>query len=415
MTHLPRRQRGITAVLVAVGLLALLAMAGLAFETGHLVLNKSRLQNTVDSAALAAAKVLDQTGSESQAAIAARSVFDLNAANHPELSRVMSGADTTVQFSNTLSPFVPGSAPANYVRVFADDFTMWTSFTAAVGMGELSTAATAVAGPSAPIGPGEACDLVPMMVCADMAAGAGGDWGYNGSNVTLLKIASNAPSPVGPGNFQLIELGGSGANIVRQNLAGGYDGCVNLDGTVTTKTGNNAGPTTQGLNTRFNDYQGGGMNAVDYPPDKIVTEPNPLLDVAADGVTVVLQGGGKKGGGGQPVTNVNQLSFSLAQYESRMQSGSYTNPSGKALRRIVALPIVDCRTMVNGHGTLPVVGIGCFFLLQKVIQRGNDNFVFGQFLEQCAAGGTPGPDAGPAGGPGVYKIVLHNDPASGDS
>lgn len=412
MTQMPPRQRGITAVLVVVGLLALLAMTGLALETGHLVLNKSRLQNTVDAAALAAAKVLDQTGSESQATAAARSVFDLNASDHPELSRVLTGADVTVQFSNTLSPFVPGSTSANYVRVFADEFTMWTSFTAAVGMGELSTAATAVAGPSAPIGPGEACDLVPMMVCADMTAGAAGDWGYSSSNVTLLKIASNAPSPVGPGNFQLIELGGSGANVVRQNLAGGYDGCIDLDGTVTTKTGNNAGPTAQGLNTRFGEYQGGGMNAVDFPPDKIVTEANPLLDVAADGVTVVLQGGR---GGGQPVTSIDQLSFSLAQYESRMESGSYTNASGKALRRVLAVPIVDCRNMVNGHGTLPVVGIGCFFLLQKVIQRGNDNFVFGQFMEQCGAGGTPGPDPGPIGGPSIYKIVLHNDPASGDS
>ena len=58
-----RQQRGIVAVLVTVGLLALLAMVGLALETGHLVLNKSRLQSTVDAAALAAAKVLDQTGS----------------------------------------------------------------------------------------------------------------------------------------------------------------------------------------------------------------------------------------------------------------------------------------------------------------------------------------------------------------
>lgn len=408
-----RQQRGITAVLVTVSLLGLLAMVGLALETGHLALNKSRLQNTVDAAALAAAKVLDKTGSQAQATVAARSVFDLNAANQPELSRVLSGADVTVQYSNTLSPFAPGSAPANYVRVFADDFTMWTSFTALVGIDQLSTAATAVAGPSAPIGPGEACDLVPMMVCADMAAGAAGDWGYSGDNVTLLKIASNAPSGVGPGNFQLIQLGGSGANVVRQNLAGGYDGCIDPDGTVTTKPGNNVGPTTQGLNTRFGEYQGGGMNPTDYPPDKITTEPSPGLDVASDGITVILRGGGR--GGGTPVTSINQLSYSYDNYQTNMAAGAFTNPSGKAKRRVVAVPIVDCTTMVNGQGTLPVAGLACFFLLQKAIQRGNDNFVFGEYIEQCAAGGTPGPDPGPVSGPGIYKIVLHNDPASPDS
>ena len=79
MARTPRQQRGIVAVLVAIGLLALLAMAGLAIDTGHLVLNKSRLQSTVDAAALAAAKVLDQTGSRAQATAAARGVFALNA------------------------------------------------------------------------------------------------------------------------------------------------------------------------------------------------------------------------------------------------------------------------------------------------------------------------------------------------
>lgn len=411
MKSMPRQQRGITAVLVAVGILALLVMVGLAIDTGHLVLNKSRLQSTVDAAALAAAKVLDQTGSETQATVAARSVFDLNAGDHAELQGELSGADITVQYSNALSPFTPGTTPANYVRVRADDFSMWTSFTALVGFDELSTGASAVAGPSAPI-TGEACDLVPMMVCADVGAGASGDWGYSTDAVTLLKIASNAPSPVGPGNFQLIELGGSGANVVRQNLAGGYDGCIGLSGTVTTKTGNNTGPTAQGLNTRFGEYQGGGMNQTSYPPDKITTEPNPLLDVDSDGTTVILQGGR---GGGTPVTSISQVSHDYADYTQAMLSPSFASLPGKAQRRVVALPIVNCATMVNGHGTLPVVGVGCFFLLQKVIQRGNDNFVFGQYIEQCAADGTPGPTVGPIGGPGIYKIVLHNDPASPDS
>ena len=59
MDGMRRHQRGIVVVLVVMGLLALFAMVGLAIDTGHLILNKSRLQATVDSAALAAAKVLD--------------------------------------------------------------------------------------------------------------------------------------------------------------------------------------------------------------------------------------------------------------------------------------------------------------------------------------------------------------------
>lgn len=409
MEQMRRHQRGIVAVMVVIGLLALLAMVGLALDTGHVMFNKSRLQATVDAAALAAARVLDSTGSEPQAAAAAASVFDLNAADHAELSRVLSGADITVQFSNTLNPFVPGTAPANYVRVFAADFTMWTGFASLVGIEETSTAATAIAGPSAPIGPGEACDLVPMMVCGDPAAGAAGNWGYAGDNVTLLKIASNAPSGIGPGNFQLIEIGGPGADVVRDNLAGGAETCVDPDSTVTTKPGNNAGPTAQGLNTRFGEYRGGGMNPTDFPPDLVTVAPNPGLDVAGDGLTVILQQSNN------PVTHIDQLDYSFNEYENQLRDGPYNFPSGVPRRRVMAVPIVDCATIVNGQGTLPVLDFGCFYLLQQVVQRGNDNYVFSEYIGQCAAGGAPGPVPGPEGGPGIYKIVLHDDPGSPDS
>ncbi len=413
MNAMGQRQRGIVAVMVAIALLALLAMVGMALESGHVILNKSRLQNTVDASALAAAKVLDLTGSETQATTAARSVFDLNAANQPELSRVMSGADITVLYSNTLSPFAPGSVPANYVRVIAQNFTMWTSFTSLVGINQTSTAASAVAGPSAPIGStegNEVCDLVPMMVCADISPGAPGEFGFTGDEVTLLKIGSNVQGPIGPGNFQLIELGAPGANVVRQNLAGGYDQCHVLDGTVTTKPGNNVGPTAQGLNTRFGQYQGGGMNSTDYPPDKVTTEPDPEVD--QDDGTVVFAGSG------DPVTHINDLDYSYNDYIDDLQNGPFNFPNGTPKRRVLAVPLVDCSTTVNGQGTLPIVAFGCFFLLQKVVQQGNENFVYAEYIGDCGADGTPGPMPNPnpeEEAPFVYKIVLHNDPLSPDS
>src|SRR5512137_2213654 len=121
MRPIQRQQRGIVAVLVAVALVALVAMVGLATDMGHVVLNKSRLQSTVDAAALAAAKVLDQTGSEEQATTAAHSVFGLNAADQPELLIWLVDSDITVQYSQLLNPFSPGTTPAHYVRVRADN------------------------------------------------------------------------------------------------------------------------------------------------------------------------------------------------------------------------------------------------------------------------------------------------------
>ncbi len=412
MDGIAARQRGIVAVVISIGLLALLAMVGLAFESGHVILNKSRLQNTVDAAALSAAKVLDRTGSETQATAAARAVFDFNAASHPELARVLSGSNLDLQYSNTLEPWAPGTVPANYVRVAAADFTMWTSFTSLVGITETSTAASAVAGPSAPVGfteGSEACDLVPMMVCADLSAGAQGDWGYTGDNVSLLKFAAPGSPNVGPGNFQLIRLGGPGANIVRQNLAGGFEQCVDTSGSIETQPGNEVGPVTQGLNTRFGRYQG-PVNATDYPPDKVTTDPNPDLAVANDDVTVILRGGA-------PVTSIDQVSFTYDDYVGRSATGPYDFANGKPQRRVVAVPFVDCSGNSTGQSSMPVVGLGCFFLLQPAEQQGNRNYVYSEYIGECGADGTPGPvpDPNPVGGPGIYKIVLHNDPLGRDS
>jgi Flp pilus assembly protein TadG len=417
MNPLGGRQKGVVAVLVAIGLLALLAMVGLALDSGHAMLNKSRLQNTVDASALAAAKMLDSTGSEADADTAARNIFNLNAANLPELSRVMNGADLTIQFSNTLNPWAPGSVPANYVRVIADDFTMWTSFTSLVGITETRMAASAVAGPSAPVGMtegNEACDLAPMLVCADTAAGAGNDWGYSRDDVSTLKLAAGDESDVGPGNFHLVRLGGPGANIVRTNLAGGYEQCLDPGENVETEPGVENGPVAQGLNTRFGQYQG-GMSQATYPPDTVTTATNPRLMLDSDGSTVIFRGGG-------PVNSVDDLNFNFDDYSSRQANGQFDFPNGVPLRRVLAVPFVDCTGFNPGQSTLPLVGLGCFFLLQPLQQGGpggggNDSNVFAQFIGECGAGGTPGPEPNPnpEENIGIYKIVLHNDPLSPDS
>jgi hypothetical protein len=100
-----------------------------------------------------------------------------------------------------------------------------------------------------------------------------------------------------------------------------------------------------------------------------------------------------------------------------LESGPFNFPSGVPNRRVLAVPFVDCSSTVNGHGTIPVVGFGCFYLLQQVVQKGNDNFVFAEYIGDCGAGGTPGPvpNPDPVANSGIYKIVLHNDPLSPDS
>ena len=426
MTRMRRNERGIVAVVVAIALLVLLLMAGFAIDIGHLALNKSRLQSTVDAAALAAAKVLDDTGSTAAADTAARATFDLNAAEHKELRDVLSGGDIIVQFSNTLNPFAPGTTPPEYVRVVARHFSMWTSFTVLIGFDEMNTRASAVAGPSAPIT--NPCDLFPVAVCADMTKGPP-FWGYvpygeDGNTVTILKLASPAAGTTfGPGNFQLIRLGGTGANVVRENMAGGA-ACVppGSMATVDPEPGNVVGAVAQGINTRFGQYVGAlGRGRAQYPPD-VITTPSPNTPLSSpDGTTVMY--------GSTPITGpsgvgISGVGYSRVNYLADLEANppNYTNPppdpnggggDGRFDRRVVTIPIVDCSNPVGGtSGTLPVKGFGAFFLLQPVVHGGgNDGWIFAQFLGEGEVSGAPGP----TGGIGPYKIVLHNDPDSPDS
>ena len=120
----PHRQRGAVIVLLAAAMVALLASAGLALDISHQLINKTRLQNTVDAAALAGAKVLDQTADTALAAAAVQTMFADNADDPGNFELNNAALTPTVQFSNTVSPFVPGTTPAMYVRVIANNFVM---------------------------------------------------------------------------------------------------------------------------------------------------------------------------------------------------------------------------------------------------------------------------------------------------
>lgn len=399
------RQRGVALPLVTVGLLAMLAVAGLALDASHALTNKTRMQNTVDAAALAAAKEYDQTGDIVNANAAAITLFGLNAdaAGNHEINQAYDAGEISIviQWSQTLNPFVStGVGP--YVRVIASGFDVDTSLSAVLGVLEIGVPASAVAGPSPTVN--TACNVAPLVACAldpedpDL-------FGFSPNQVEVLKSASGNDSEIGPGNFQLIRLGCPGGNCVRDNIAGGYDGCVSSGETVETEPGNTVGPTVQGLNTRFGDYSG-SMSPDQYPPDVITTEPNPGLtyesatdSVHQDGSTVTAQ----------------SLDYGWNQYSFDVNHGLLTNPppTGVYERRVLALPVARCTGEDNGQSTLEVVGFGCYFMLQRVVQKGTEAQIFGQFIEGCTLNGAPGP--APLSGPDPYVIQLYKDPDSGDS
>jgi len=407
-----QKQKGAIAIVVVVGMVALLAMAGLALDSSHAMLNKTRLQNAVDAAALSGAKELDMTGKDVfLARAAAEAAFGANSSASGNAEMGEAYADGTiqleVQFSRTLDPFVPGTSPAEYVRVRARNFRMPMWFASIVANTEKAVAASAVAGPSPTIN--TACNLAPMMVCGEPDPTKGGGppyWGYTEGEPDVLKMSSNT-SDVGPGNFQLIRLGdNTGGADIRVAMAGGYDGCATAGEVLETEPGNTVGPVVQGINTRFGSYTGPMQGTEStYPPDVITEQPMPLATYDSD-TDQIYQGT-------TPVTSGEDLGYNYGLYQDALRAHSYDVPpesGGQYLRREMTIPIGDCSTTTNGQGQVPVLGFGCYFLVQEAIQKGNESHVYGQFIRDCNAGGLSGP--APGDGPGLYIIQLYKDPDS---
>ncbi len=399
------RQKGVILPLMAIGLLTMLAVAGLALDSSHALANKTRLQNTVDSSALAAAKAFDQSLDISIGNAAAFSLFGLNAdaaGNHEMNAAYDSGEiNIIIQWSETLNPFV-GAGIGPYVRVIATNFALDATLSAVLGLTKIDIAATAVAGPSPSIN--SACNIAPMVVCAKDADDPD-LFGFERNALVVLKSAAGDGSAIGGGNFQLIRIDCPGGACVRDNLAGSYGGCVGEGTAVETEPGNTVGPTVQGLNTRFGVYSG-PVSPEDYPPDVVVTQPNPPLSYD-DANEQVMQSGA--------AVDNQTIDYGWDQYAADITNNflDYAPPVGVYERRVLALPIARCDGASSGQSTLEVIGFGCYFMLQQVQQKGNEAEIFGQFLKGCIAGGAPGPN--PVAGPGPYIIQLYKDPDSQDS
>ena len=287
------------------------------------------MQSALDAAALAAAKALDQSASTALATAAAGSVFALNVAQYPELQKAVgSGLTLTTQYSATLNPFNAGTAPAKFVQTSITGFATKMSLSSVLGITSMNVGGSAVAGPSPSLV--TACNIMPVFMCATPASGPP-LYGYAQDQVVgLNQLASNGA--IGPGNYGLLALGGNGASIVRDNLAGDYASCASTGATVATEPGVAAGPVSQGIDARFDQYKG-GLSAASYPPD--------VINSAAHQTSLSTDSSGNVTQGGKIVTTAGQLTFNYANYNTLLTAKSYDTqplPTGTAAfnRRVMA-------------------------------------------------------------------------------
>lgn len=422
----PRRQEGSVSALMVIALAAMAMMAALALDGGHMMLNKTRLQNAVDAAALSGAKTLSQVegGVNSVSAATATRTAALNtltqnanATGNNELATAVggnAGAFAVVELASSVyGPFsYPGPTDAKYVRVSVASYNLtgfFWSFAQSLGaLGNKAVAAMATAGPS----PTSPCDLAPLMVCGDPAQynpGAGMFWGFQFGDLKVLKTASGNQSPIGPGNFQLLDFG-SGGNAVREEMAGGGQVCRNVGDNVTTEPGNKVGPASQGLNTRFGIYNG-PVSASAYPPDLVTTSSNPAI--TDDGTGPKYQGqtitssNGNLTAGGNSILDYNDWRASVA---ACVAGGSGCQSNGVFERRMLKIVVGNCAGKNSGSTSIPVLGFGCYFVVQPMNGGGGEAEIFGQFVKECEGDNVAGPSPSTDSGPQIiqlYKTYLN--------
>ena len=422
----PRRQEGAVSVLMVIALVAISMMAALALDGGHMLLNKTRLQNAVDAAALGGAKTLSQVaGGINMASTTRAAALDtLNknaqASGNNELSTAVAGnpgAFAVVELSNSVyGPFsYPGPTDAKYVRVSVSSYQLSGFFWSFVqtmgsaGLGNKRVAAIATAGPS----PTSPCDLAPLMVCGDPTQynpATGNFWSYHYGDLTVLKTAAGNSSPIGPGNFQLLDFG-SGGSAVREDLAGGGSVCRSVGDNVQTSPGNTAGPTSQGLNTRFGIYNG-PVSASNYPPDLVTSSSTPAMtytsSVAKYKGNLVTSNNGDLSAGGEAIQDYNDWRTKVAACVAGGASGCQSN--GVFERRMLKIVVGNCNGKQGGSTSIPVLGFGCYFVVQPVDGGGSDAVIFGQFVKECEGDNVPGPTPSSDSGPQIiqlYKTYLN--------
>ncbi|GGK59279.1 TadE/TadG family type IV pilus assembly protein [Amphritea balenae] len=401
-----KKQRGIVAVIVTIGMVALLAVTGLALDSGHMLMNKTRIQNAADAAALAAARTLQtNTGDMTLARSVANTVFNNNLSG--ELSD--QSPSLTVTFSENLNPgsFANTVTTPRYVKVASTLVPLQSFLIRVVGFNSKGVAATAVAGFA---NGANFCSLIPVMVCQGPDSDQSGNVnGYITGDEYDLKFGSQSgpDDAIGTGNFHLLDLPGlQGANDIRYAFAGN-PACAGLGQgqPIDVAPGNKVGPTVQGINTRFGIYSGplnSLQNKIDYPADWANDDP--------------------------------YINNSPCPAEGCLSYTDYTNfytaetppMDGQHHRRIVTVPIGNCDGTTTGNNTtMTVQNFACFLLTQPGTHRSikddpntpedessEGGALRGAFTEQELC--TP-PGSGVTTSSGADIIVLYKNPDGDDA
>jgi hypothetical protein len=321
-----------------------------------------------------------------------------------------------LQYLSSLNPIVIEDpvAPANqirFVRVRLSNVNLTSFFANIVDIDIFNVSASAVAGPGPPL-TSNVCNLVPILVCAKSPEVTDTSfYGFEPGDIQLLKIGAGSDSPVGAGNYQLLDLDGSGGADVRQAMAGANNQCYTApeSETLMTQPGNEVGPVSQGLNTRFGIYRG-PVSSTDFSPDIVIVDP--ASNTNNSEYTPYSENNMSPSNPYRYSDYLDDVAGCLAD-----STGEDCSLDGQPQRRLLTIAVGQCSGVDNGVSEIPMYGFGCFFLPQSVRQSGRDGDIFGEFVKGCTFGdggfGPTPPDGDASTAP--RPLVLYKDPDGRDA
>lgn len=368
-------QQGVVAVVVAMTIVAMVGMVGLAIDLGQMFIAKTEVQNSADACALAAVRDM-YAGLPTptvKAEASGRTVANLHRAGFQ--SKAIGGTTTPVSitFATTAAgPYTSGAglnatqaAAMKYVRCDVSYSGIKTFFIQAlnaipgVSIGDQQVSAFAVA----TLIPSQSSCAIPIAVCVADAVPA--------------KVGSWLPGPLQSGNdavageFGWVDLtaGGKGTADIGAQLMS--DGVCTLPavGTAIPASGNKVALGSY-FNSRFGIYFG-SVKVGDGVPDTTgyaytyktwPTMSNAYADLTNKRAAYTAY--------------QNDQTVTGLDIKGTVQPSSYLQANGRD-RRVVTVPIVEC----GADGKVPknpvLADWGCVFLIQPVQEndpKGNDCF-----------------------------------------
>ena len=215
------RRMGQTMALVLVAMPVMVGAGGLAIDVASYYSNAYRLQTAVDSAVLSGAWYLPDQPSKAKS-----TATTIATGNGIGGNDAITGPSTPT--ANTISMTVKRSVPFYFARVVG------------VNNGTVIVTATAKGGPA-----GLVNGTLPVGLQFNFPAYT------DGQAFSFHLGAATANGNWANGNWDTLALGGTGAQVLQNNITSGYSGAVNIGDTISSEPGKKVGPVQQAFNSRI--------------------------------------------------------------------------------------------------------------------------------------------------------------------